>query len=57
MLLFSMRVKQWPIRHACNFSTLIYTTFTTTKACFYDAISKTVLKDRLRIGGGGNFVI
>jgi len=31
--------------------------FTTTKGCFYNVVSKTVLKDRLRIGGGGNFVI
>ena len=31
--------------------------FTTTKEVIYDAHSKTVLKNRLRIGSGGNFVI
>ena len=31
--------------------------YTTRKAIIYNAVSKTVLKDRLRIGGGGNFVI
>lgn len=30
---------------------------TTRKTIIYDAISKTVLKDRLKIGGGDNFVI
>ena len=29
----------------------------TTKAVIYDAFSKTVLKNRLNIGGGDNFVI
>ena len=31
--------------------------YTTRKAVIYDDVSKTVLKDHLRIGGGGNFVI
>ena len=30
---------------------------TTRKTIIYDAVFKTVLKDRLRIGGDGNFVI
>jgi len=31
--------------------------YTTTKALIYNDVSKTVLKDHLRIGGGDNFVI